>query len=119
MDQSLSWKCSPADSTLDCADEDARVFPDAGFEASPIMGETRPGTQPWDFNCDDMITQETPVLICGGFFSCGGGSGFKNTGTAPECGVAYPLGRCMPNGFLGACQWNAENPLVMQVQRCK
>ncbi|MFT3772860.1 MAG: hypothetical protein QM820_46330 [Minicystis sp.] len=117
-DEFLSWKCHPADATLDCADEDDRVFPDAGFEDSPIMGEKRPGTQPWDFNCDGKITQETPVLSCGGFFFCGG-SGYQKTETAPVCGMLYPLGHCAPIGWFGACQWTPENPLVMQVQRCK
>lgn len=118
QDHSPSWKCDVTDSTLDCADEDPRASPGADFEASPITGAMRPGTLPWDFDCDGTITQETPLLYCGGFVLCGG-SGFQPTGTTPECGVAYAVGHCSPTGFLGACQWHANNPPVMRVQRCK
>ena len=118
MDSSLSWKCHPSASNLDCADEDARAFPGAGFEASPMMGQRRPGTPPWDFDCDGVVVQETPVLYCGGFVFCAGGSGLQ-PGTTPACGMTYPLGHCLNNGFLLACQWNADNPLVTRIQRCK
>jgi hypothetical protein len=82
------------------------------------MGPTRPGTQPWDFDCDGVVVQETPILHCGGFVFCAGESGYE-PGTAPECGMAYTLGHCLNNGALLACQWNADNPIVTRVQRCK
>ncbi len=118
MDGFLSWTCDPTDITLDCADEDIRANPDAGFYPSPIIGERRPGTDPWDFDCDGQITQQTPVQVCGNYFLCAGGVGYP-PGTNPVCGMAYPLGHCAPTGWFGACQWNAENPLNMRVQQCK
>jgi hypothetical protein len=110
----LSWKCAPADPTKDCADEDGRAFPDAGFEATQILGYgvdagVKPGTLPFDFNCDGEETKETPpcVLLQG---VCPSGPSFQSD---VACGTTDTLGTC--NAVL--CLWTAGTSL--KVQRCK
>lgn len=114
-DQVLSWKCDPTDATLDCADEDSRARPGAGFQGSKIMGETRGGTLPFDFDCDGAELAETPVRDCPGTaLNCPGGEGYKAT---VACGESAAIGHCVPSGF--GCAWTANNPAKNLVQRCK
>ncbi|MFN7133241.1 MAG: hypothetical protein ACK4N5_14275, partial [Myxococcales bacterium] len=54
QDMVVSWKCAPADPTLDCADEDARARPGGGFQPSAIIGERKPGTLEFDFDCNGV-----------------------------------------------------------------
>lgn len=114
-DQVLSWKCDPTDATLDCADEDTRARPGASFQGSKIMGETRGGTLPFDFDCDGAELAETPVRDCpGSFVNCPGGEGYQS---AVKCGESGAIGHCVPSGL--GCAWAANNPAKNLLQRCK
>jgi hypothetical protein len=117
-DHILSWVCDPSNKMLDCADEDSLAHPAADFQAAPIMGAKKPGTLPFDFNCDGAETAETPALTCTGG-SLGGcsptGTGFAST---VACGVSAPLGKCVPTG-IATCEWQALNPSQNLTQRCK
>jgi hypothetical protein len=110
----ISWKCNPADPAKDCADEDGLAYPDAGFEPAPIMGERKPGTQPFDFNCNGAEESEIGVLSCDGLLSCGTATGFQ---AAVQCGDSAPLGHCVASGL--GCVWAALSPAQSPVQRCK
>jgi hypothetical protein len=100
----ISWKCGGDD----CADEDARAHPGAGFQATPVKGERRNPTLDFDFDCNDAVTAETQVCTLG----CNTQKpGFKQP---VACGDMAPLGSCAV-----ACLWVAKNPAETPVQRCK
>ena len=104
----LSWTCSPPGP--DCADEDPLAHPGAGFQAGPISGARRPGTLPFDFDCNGVDEAETPTLDCA---ACDPRTGFQ---ADVPCGMVAALGTCVG---LALCSWQASSPTMMVVQRCK
>lgn len=115
-DGAISWVCDPNDPAKDCADEDVRASPGGSFQATPITGAKKPGTLPFDFDCNGVEEMETAVLSCTGLLStaCGTATGFQ---AAVQCGQSAPLGHCVASGL--ACAWAAMTPSQNQIQRCK
>jgi|SRR6185295_10419365 len=80
---------------LDCADGDARANPAAGsvFQTTPIMGPT---ANPWDFNCDSVVTKEWDSLpqFCNSTGqSCVGTVGSSNYWLGDPASGVPPCGR--------------------------
>jgi hypothetical protein len=116
-DHILSWMCDPSNKMLDCADEDPLAHPGADFQPAPIVGATKAGTKPFDFNCDGAETAETGVLTCNGVVltGCPMGTGFQ---ADVACGVSAPLGKCGTKDGVN-CAWVPVNPAQNVTQRCK
>jgi hypothetical protein len=128
-----AWDCDggPRD---DCNDHDRRVFPDAGYQTSPMLdpGAAEPGTGLYDFNCDGITEQEIPVLLgcgdgsdcgrtCGGALGTPAGPGFESNvacGAQGEVGVCAILNNVLPCGN-GAAWTACGNPPATEQQACK
>jgi hypothetical protein len=107
----VSWTCDP---TKDCADHDPLAHPEPGvdYQAAAISGVTKPGTLPFDFNCNGIEEAETPTLNCS---VCGSNTvGFKMD---VACGQTGALGTCV--GATVLCSWQPMSPAQMAVQKCK
>jgi hypothetical protein len=111
QDGALSTQCQGG---TDCADDDPRAHPEPPtviVQGAPIQGATAPNTLPYDFNCDEQETGETPVLGCTGL--CNPNEiGYQS---AVKCGTAAPLGHCEAI----TCAWKFENPPQNRLQKCK
>jgi hypothetical protein len=108
-DTVISWQCPGGN---DCADQDDRAHPGAGFLPGPaIKGLLSPGTLPFDFDCDTKEMKETPAPVCPGACLAPGELVFKD---AVACGAVGDLGRCTGTVF---CAWLSDNSST--TQRCK
>lgn len=104
-DHVLSWLCGGPD----CADEDSRAFPGAGFQPTAIVGPERDALV-FDFNCDGKEQAQIPKCALGCASTIA--PGFEKD---VACGVKAPLGTC--SGLL--CAWVSANPAQMGPQPCK
>lgn len=112
-DMSVSWECGSGD---DCADGDPNTHPGiADFSEAPIEGDKRPNTAEYDKNCDGTEERETPKLNCG-FLNCD--SSKKGFSSDVPCGMSASLGHCRSVFFIG-CEFAAENPAQVKVQKCR
>lgn len=99
----------------DCADEDMTAHPNAGYDSAPIMGSTKPNTNPFDRDCNGVVQRETAVLACPAIAPCGSAQGYQ---AAVACGQFGALGHCVSDFILG-CKWAPLNPAVDKQQKCK
>jgi hypothetical protein len=99
----------------DCADEDGTTNPNADYDSSPIVGATKPNTNPYDLNCNGMVEYETKVLTCPSIAPCGASQGYE---AAVACGQYGALGKCVSDLVLG-CKWAPLSPAVDKQQKCK
>lgn len=104
----VSWQCPGG---KDCADQDSRANPNAGFIAGlPIKGLKQPATLPYDFNCMAGEEKQTLTLNCTGVCLAPSAPGFQKD---VECGAAGALGHC--EGL--ACAWVSDSKNLAQL--CK
>jgi hypothetical protein len=111
-DTFVSWRCGGDD----CADEDNRAHPDAGFQAGPsIKGSVSAVTQPFDFDCDKLVTKSPEALDCAlGKPDCTNGKKGFDAGVA--CGVVGDLGHC--DSVVGVfCKFASDN--MTTIEQCK
>lgn len=106
----ISWQCPGG---MDCADQDERAKPSAGFTAGdPIKGLKRPGTLPYDFNCESGEEKQTVTLTCMGAVCADGTTqGFAQD---VDCSDAGALGHC---GGTLPCVWMSDSKSLEQL--CK
>jgi hypothetical protein len=88
----------------DCADNDPRAYPGAGYQDSPIVG-----TSSYDFDCNGTITKETPEFPGASCHFCGPP---KLCQDQPLCGTAKQASflscapttqKCIVNGLPTLC----------------
>jgi hypothetical protein len=110
-DTVISWQCPGGN---DCADQDDRAHPGAGFQAGPAIKGTRsPNTLPYDFDCDLKEMKETLTLTCPTTCVVDVGLGFKED---EDCGASSALGHCGNDSILG-CKWISNS--TNTIERCK